>query len=64
MTSEEARGQHGSCQTVKIKSGDSYAVINKSDYNPDEHELVESQSGDKGTGKTKNKAKESQSGDK
>ena len=29
------------CPTVKIKSGDSFAIINESDFDPDMHELLD-----------------------
>jgi hypothetical protein len=37
-TKEQLAGQHGSCETIKVKSGDSYAIINTSDFDPKKHE--------------------------
>lgn len=31
---------HGTCETVKVKAGDGYMIINKSDFDAEKHELV------------------------
>lgn len=38
MTPDQEKGQDGSCATIKIKSGDSYAVINAHDFDEKVHE--------------------------
>lgn len=50
------------CETVKVKAGDSFAIINKSDFNPEVHELFEEAegggSGGSGNGGTTDKRDE------
>jgi hypothetical protein len=42
-TVEQKRGQHGSCETVKVKADNEqgHVVINAHDFNDKEHELFE-----------------------
>ena len=41
MTPDQVKGQAGVCETVKILSGESYAVINKADFDDKLHTLYE-----------------------
>lgn len=37
MTDAEAKGADSRCATVKIKAGESYAIINEADFDPQSH---------------------------
>lgn len=49
MSAEMVAREFTHPDVVKIKSGDSYIIINKSDFDPDEHELYDESDGSKMT---------------
>lgn len=53
MTPEQIKGTAGTCDTVKIKAGDSYAIINAVDFDPKQHERFEEQPADSAAGDEK-----------